>query len=168
MPDQGKASDVAACQIEADRFYQGYNGVDVNNPRSQYIIECMAAKGYDFEVSPADCDGRRALSYSASVLCSSELDGVDCRSIARSLNKRSRTNKVQPKNNLADEVCASFVVRLRPRLRFAVRSYIADAICDAAALSDRGQQLAFAQIKSNARSQRFSVQPGSRQQSKRS
>ena len=69
LPDQSKASDVAACQIEADRFYQGYtdrfyqgyNGVDVNNPRSQYIIECMAAKGYDFEISPADCDGKRAL-----------------------------------------------------------------------------------------------------------
>ena len=59
--DQGKASDVAACQIEADRFYRGYNGIDVNNPRNQYIIECMATKGYDFEVSPADCDGRRAL-----------------------------------------------------------------------------------------------------------
>jgi hypothetical protein len=61
LPDQVKAKDVAVCQIEADRFYQGHNDIDVNNPRSQYIIECMAAKGYDFEISPADCDGRRAL-----------------------------------------------------------------------------------------------------------
>jgi hypothetical protein len=59
LPDQVKASDVAACKIEADRFYQ--NGVDVNNPRSQYIIECMAVKGYDFEISPTDCDSRRPL-----------------------------------------------------------------------------------------------------------
>ena len=59
LSDQGKASDVAACQLEADRFYQGHNSIDVNNPRNQYIIECMAAKGYDFEISPADCDGRR-------------------------------------------------------------------------------------------------------------
>src|SRR5216683_1775302 len=61
LPDQVKASDIAACQTEADRFYEGYNGIDVNNPRSQYIIECMAAKGYDFEISPAACDGRRSL-----------------------------------------------------------------------------------------------------------
>ena len=61
LPDQVKAKDVAACRIEADRFYQGYNDIEVNNPRSQYIIECMAAKGYDFEISPADCDGKRPL-----------------------------------------------------------------------------------------------------------
>jgi hypothetical protein len=63
LPDQGKASDVAACQTEADRFYQGYNDVDVNNPRGQYIIECMASKGYVFEISPADCDSRRPLTH---------------------------------------------------------------------------------------------------------
>jgi hypothetical protein len=61
LPGQVKAKDVAACRIEADRFYQGFNDIEVNNPRSQYIIECMAAKGYDFEISPADCDGKRPL-----------------------------------------------------------------------------------------------------------
>jgi hypothetical protein len=61
LPDQVKTKDVAACRIEADRFYQGYNAVDVNNPRSRYIIACMAAKGYDFDVSPADCDSRHPL-----------------------------------------------------------------------------------------------------------
>ena len=57
----GKAQDVAACQIEADKFYQAYRDNDVANPRSRYIIECMASKGYDFDVSPADCDSRRSL-----------------------------------------------------------------------------------------------------------
>jgi hypothetical protein len=59
LPDQAK--DVAACRIEADRFFEGYNNVDVNNPRSRYIIACMATKGYDFDVSPATCDSRHAL-----------------------------------------------------------------------------------------------------------
>ena len=58
-PDQ--ARDVAACGVEADRFYQGYNTADVNNPRGQYVIACMAEKGYDFDVSPANCDSRRSL-----------------------------------------------------------------------------------------------------------
>ena len=61
LPDRVKAEDVAACRMEADRFYQGHNNIEVNNPRSQYIIDCMAAKGYDFEISPADCDGTRPL-----------------------------------------------------------------------------------------------------------
>ncbi len=58
-PDHAK--DVAACGVEADRFYQGYNTADANNPRSQYVIACMAAKGYDFDVSSADCDSRHSL-----------------------------------------------------------------------------------------------------------
>ena len=53
--------DVVTCRTEADRFYQGYNAIDVNNPRSRYIIECMGAKGYDFDVSPANCDSRHPL-----------------------------------------------------------------------------------------------------------
>jgi hypothetical protein len=59
LPDQAK--DVAVCRTEADRFYQAYNAIDADNPRSRYIIACMAAKGYDFDVSPADCDSRHAL-----------------------------------------------------------------------------------------------------------
>ena len=61
LPDEVRENNVAACRIEADRFYQGVNAVDVNNPRSQYIVECMAAKGYDFDISPADCDSRHPL-----------------------------------------------------------------------------------------------------------
>jgi hypothetical protein len=57
----GKAQDVAACQAEADRFFQAYRDDDVANPRGRYIIECMASKGYEFDISPADCDSRRAL-----------------------------------------------------------------------------------------------------------
>jgi hypothetical protein len=59
LPDQSK--DIASCRTEADRFYQGYRTADVDNPRSQYIIGCMAAKGYDFTIVPEDCDSSRPL-----------------------------------------------------------------------------------------------------------
>ena len=59
LPDQKQQ--IAACQVEADRFFLSHRAASTDDPRSQYIIECMAAKGYDFEISPADCDGRRAL-----------------------------------------------------------------------------------------------------------
>jgi len=57
----GKAQGVASCQADADRFYQAYRDDDVANPRGRYIIECMASKGYEFDISSADCDSRRAL-----------------------------------------------------------------------------------------------------------
>ena len=44
---QNKTVSLAECQTEADRFYQGYQTDDATNPRSQYITECMASKGYD-------------------------------------------------------------------------------------------------------------------------
>jgi hypothetical protein len=53
-----KATDMAACQNEADRFFQGREEGDMDDPRSRYIIECMAAKGYDFDVYPAACTDR--------------------------------------------------------------------------------------------------------------
>lgn len=59
LPDQAK--DLSVCQMQADRFYQGYNDVDVASPRSRYIIACMAAKGYDFDFTPAGCDSRHPL-----------------------------------------------------------------------------------------------------------
>ena len=59
LPDQAK--DLAVCRIEADRFYQGYRAVEVDDPRSQYIIACMAAKGYDFTISPTACSSQRPL-----------------------------------------------------------------------------------------------------------
>lgn len=61
LPNQVTEKNVTACRMQADRFYEGYNIADVNNPRSQYIIACMAAKGYDFDISSADCDSRRPL-----------------------------------------------------------------------------------------------------------
>jgi hypothetical protein len=51
-----KATDMAACQTEANRFYQGRQATDMDDPRSRYIIECMATKGYDFDVYPAACN----------------------------------------------------------------------------------------------------------------
>src|SRR5215510_14869000 len=59
--DQAKSKDILACQDQADHFYQGYNNADMTSPRSKYIVACMAAKGYRFEVSPADCDSQHAL-----------------------------------------------------------------------------------------------------------
>ena len=52
------ATDLAACQKEADRFYQGHKEADMDDPRSRYVIECMATKGYDFDVYPAACNDR--------------------------------------------------------------------------------------------------------------
>lgn len=59
LPEQGK--DLTACQVEAERFYQTYHAVDPEDPSSKYIISCMAAKGYDFIISPAECDSRHPL-----------------------------------------------------------------------------------------------------------
>ena len=59
LPDKSK--DVADCRTEADRFYQGYNAADVNNPRGRYIIECMGTKGYVFNIAPDKCDSRHPL-----------------------------------------------------------------------------------------------------------
>ena len=59
LPEKSKDAD--ACRNEADRFFQGYQTDDVNNPRSRYIIECMASKGYAFDISPTNCDSRRSL-----------------------------------------------------------------------------------------------------------
>lgn len=56
LPDQPKAID--ECLKQAERFYHLYKVVDPNDPSSQYIIACMAAKGYDFTVAPEDCDSR--------------------------------------------------------------------------------------------------------------
>lgn len=56
-----KVADLTTCGTEADRFFQGYRADDVNNPRSQYIIECMAAKGYEFDISSTSCDSRHSL-----------------------------------------------------------------------------------------------------------
>ena len=56
-----QANDLAGCRKEADRFYKGYRTADVDGPRSQYIIGCMAAKGYDFNIAPEDCDSRHPL-----------------------------------------------------------------------------------------------------------
>src|SRR6476661_6934352 len=61
LPQANKQKQVADCRDEADRFYQGYNNFDVENPRGKYIVSCMAAKGYKFQVSREDCDSRHPL-----------------------------------------------------------------------------------------------------------
>jgi hypothetical protein len=56
-----KANDLADCQTEADHFYQTYQAFHVDDPRTRYIIGCMAAKGYDLDVLPTDCDSQHRL-----------------------------------------------------------------------------------------------------------
>jgi len=58
LPDRDKT--LIDCQKDADRFFQGSQADDPENPRSQYIIGCMAANGYDFNVEPKHCDSRFA------------------------------------------------------------------------------------------------------------
>jgi hypothetical protein len=59
LPDQAK--DMAVCQSEVMRFYPTYVASNPDDPGTRYIIGCMAAKGYDFEVAAADCDSRYPL-----------------------------------------------------------------------------------------------------------
>jgi hypothetical protein len=58
-PDQ--SDDVFACEAQASRFFSTYHAVDLNAPSSEYIIECMQTKGYDFTIAPADCDSHYPL-----------------------------------------------------------------------------------------------------------
>jgi hypothetical protein len=59
LPDRAK--DMAGCQTEVERFYPTYEAIHPDDPSSRYIIECMAAKGYDFTVMPSDCNSSRSL-----------------------------------------------------------------------------------------------------------
>jgi hypothetical protein len=59
LPDQTK--DLADCEAQAVRFYPLFKAVEPNAPGSRYIIECMATKGYDFSVTPEDCNSQRQL-----------------------------------------------------------------------------------------------------------
>jgi len=54
--DQAEAMDT--CRKEAEHFHHLCKTVDPNDPSSQYIIACMAAKDYDFTTAPSDCDTR--------------------------------------------------------------------------------------------------------------
>jgi hypothetical protein len=68
LPDRVK--DIASCRSEADRFYEGYRTVDVDSPRSEFIIGCMANKGYNFTIMPADCNSQRPLATQAACYAS--------------------------------------------------------------------------------------------------
>jgi hypothetical protein len=59
LPDQKQQ--IAACQVEADRFFLSHRAAGTDDPRSQYIIACMASKGYEFTIKPDECDGRQPL-----------------------------------------------------------------------------------------------------------
>jgi hypothetical protein len=59
LPD--RATVMAACQKEASRFYETYRAVNPDDPSSRFIIGCMAAKGYDFTIAPAECSSEHPL-----------------------------------------------------------------------------------------------------------
>ena len=46
-----KAHNTAACETETLRFYSVGSGDD-------FMIQCMGAKGYEFDVRPTECDSR--------------------------------------------------------------------------------------------------------------
>ncbi len=48
---RSKTADLAACERETMRFYSDSGGDD-------FMIACMDARGYRFDVEPADCDGK--------------------------------------------------------------------------------------------------------------
>ena len=52
---------MAVCQSEVMRFYPTYMASNLDDPGTRYIIGCMAAKGYQFEVAAADCNSRYPL-----------------------------------------------------------------------------------------------------------
>jgi hypothetical protein len=54
-----KASNVAACQKETLRFYSDSTGDD-------FMIACMDAKGYRFDVEPTDCDSKSRMARQSS------------------------------------------------------------------------------------------------------
>ena len=49
VPD--KASDTRICEAETLRFYSVGSG-------ERFMLECMNAKGYEFDVMPEDCESR--------------------------------------------------------------------------------------------------------------
>ena len=53
-----KASDVAGCLAEAERFYPSYLVRDPEAPASRYVIACMNFKGYNFTIEASACDSR--------------------------------------------------------------------------------------------------------------
>jgi hypothetical protein len=57
VPYPSKA--VAACVMEAERFYHMYNAVDPEDPSSKYLISCMAAKGYQFTILASNYGSHR-------------------------------------------------------------------------------------------------------------
>jgi hypothetical protein len=56
-----KAKDLEDCRTDAERFYHLYDAIDPADPSSQYIIGCMATKGYAFTTSSTGCDTRYPL-----------------------------------------------------------------------------------------------------------
>lgn len=56
-----RSQDIAACEREAARFYAPHRAIDPDDPASRFIIGCMAAKGYEFKITPAACNSDHPL-----------------------------------------------------------------------------------------------------------
>lgn len=59
LPDQ--TQQVTACQAEADRFFLSHRAANTDDPRSQFIIACMASKGYEFTIEADECSSQKPL-----------------------------------------------------------------------------------------------------------
>jgi hypothetical protein len=55
------SADLTTCQESADRFFPGYQAANVDSPRSQFIIGCMASKSHQFYFLRDGCDTKRPL-----------------------------------------------------------------------------------------------------------
>jgi hypothetical protein len=53
-----KQADVAACENETLRFFSDSHGDD-------FMVACMDAKGYRFDIEPVDCDGKSRMTHQA-------------------------------------------------------------------------------------------------------
>jgi hypothetical protein len=53
-----KKADLATCERETLRFYSDSTGDD-------FMVACMDVRGYRFDVTPADCDGKSRMARQA-------------------------------------------------------------------------------------------------------
>jgi len=56
-----RSNNMADCQKDASRFYKTYRAINPDDPSSRFIIGCMAVKGYDFMITPAQCSSEHPL-----------------------------------------------------------------------------------------------------------
>ena len=53
-----KSGELLSCRTEAERFYPSYLAADPTAAAGQFVIACMASKGFRFSIEATDCDSR--------------------------------------------------------------------------------------------------------------